>query len=218
MLTRKLGTGLLGMFALSAFASIAGAHTVNSVGGLNLRTGPGTGYAVLRVLANGTQVNVVSTYGSWSKIDSPATGWVYSAYLANTPHTSTGTQTYGTKPSGDAAVARIVYNESLRLGASEKVKVALFEACIVESGMRNLTYGHLDSLGVLQIRWRLWGWYTATVPSLSAQWFLRRAIPRQYYYSTSGSLAQAVQVSAYPYRYDQAYWTAKAWLRYLRGY
>ena len=88
MKTQKMGLGLGVAIVLSVFAAAAGAHTVNIAGGLNLRTGPGFGYSVIRVLANGTQVNTVSTYGSWTKINSPATGWVWSAYLSNTPHTA----------------------------------------------------------------------------------------------------------------------------------
>ncbi len=63
-------------------------HTVN-VSSLNVRSGPGTGYSVIWTLSKGTVVNVVSTSGSWSKINSPKTGWVYSAYLTNTSHTTT---------------------------------------------------------------------------------------------------------------------------------
>ncbi len=122
------------------------------------------------------------------------------------------------RPAGDPNVARIIYREAVRFGASEKVKVAMFEAAVVESGMRNLSYGDRDSIGVFQLRVRIWGYTTAHSPALSADWFLRRAIPRQYRYSTPGRLAQAVEVSAYPYRYDRAYYTAKAWLRYVRGW
>ena len=119
---------------------------------------------------------------------------------------------------GDINVARIIYREALRFRASEKVKVAMFEAALVESGMRNLNYGDRDSIGVFQLRVRIWGYTTAHSPSLSADWFLRRAIPRQYRYSTPGRLAQAVEVSAFPSRYDRMYYSAKAWLRRVRGY
>ncbi len=225
----RIGAGVGSLVAAAAMlcavpTADALTRRVQASGGLNLRTGPGFGYRVIRVLANGTVVQTVSLSGAWCKISSPASGYVYFSYLSapitsgGGGSTSSGTRTYGAKPSGDAAVARIVYNECLRFGVSEKIKVAIFEACIVESGMRNLNYGDRDSLGVLQLRANLHGYTTARSPSLSAQWFLRRAIPRERYYSTSGRLAQAVQVSAFPYRYDQQYSRAKAWLRYLRGY
>ena len=38
------------------------------------------------------------------------------------------------------------------LGCSDRVEVALIEACITESTMKNLNYGDLDSLGILQVR------------------------------------------------------------------
>jgi hypothetical protein len=38
------------------------------------------------------------------------------------------------------------------LNASDRVMVALIEACITESTMLNLNYGDLDSLGILQVR------------------------------------------------------------------
>ncbi|MBI5367190.1 MAG: hypothetical protein HZA54_09145 [Planctomycetes bacterium] len=121
-------------------------------------------------------------------------------------------------PPGNPDVARTIYREALRAHASEKVKVAMFEAAVVESGMRNLTYGDRDSIGVFQLRVGIWGYATASSVTRSARWFLNRAIPREHRYSTPGRLAQAVEVSAYPYRYDQARGTAMAWLRYVRGY
>ena len=190
---------------------------------LNVRTGPSTRYRILGQIRSG-QIYWWGKYsGGWYRIWwGGRTAWIHGGYVrrvALSGGTSTSsTRTYGSKPSGDASVARLVYNEAVRRGVREFVKIALFEACVVESGMRNLNYGDRDSLGVLQLRWRLHGWTTATSPTLSTRWFLNRAIPRQYSYSTAGRLAQAVQVSAYPYRYDQAYSQAKRWLYYLRGW
>ena len=86
----------------TVFGGVVSAHTVNVSGGLNVRTGPGYGYSIIAVLANGTVVNTIGTSGAWTHIDSPKTGWVYSAYLLNTPHsgTTSGTRTYGTHPGG----------------------------------------------------------------------------------------------------------------------
>ncbi len=88
--------GMLGVMA-AAVMSVAGtlrtdAHTVTA-SVLNVRSGPGYGYTVTGSLTHGTVVNVTGTSGSWSKINSPKTGWVYSAYLANTPHSGGGTTT-----------------------------------------------------------------------------------------------------------------------------
>ena len=56
---------------------------------LNVRRGPGYGYHVIATVRKGTHVHVVSRSGAWSKINSPRTGWCYSAYLAKTPHRTT---------------------------------------------------------------------------------------------------------------------------------
>lgn len=54
---------------------------------LNVRSGPGTGYRVLGTLRRGTLVTVASTAGSWSRITSPKSGYVYAAYLASVTRT-----------------------------------------------------------------------------------------------------------------------------------
>lgn len=117
------------------------------------------------------------------------------------------------QPSGDASVARILYNEAQSFRANGKVHLALFEAAVTESGMRNLRYGDRDSIGVLQLRVSLWGWRQASSPSLSARWFLRQAVRIQSRYYSAGALAQAVQRSAFPDRYRANVRWAVSWLR-----
>lgn len=85
---------------------------------------------------------------------------------------------------------------------STKVRKALFEAGIVESGLRNLDYGDRDSLGPLQQR-PSQGWKNARDPYKGALDFLDQAIPLAGKYKTSGELAQGVQRSAFPGRYNQ---------------
>ena len=121
------------------------------------------------------------------------------------------------RPSGDPNVARILYQEARSFRASGKVLLAMFEAAVTESGMRNLRWGDRDSRGVFQIRVRYWGWATATNVHLSARWFLRRAIPRQWRYGSAGALAQAVEVSARPWLYNRNGGWARAWIRYVGG-
>ncbi len=67
---------------LSAPDSIAYLTTASS---LNVRTGPGTGYRVIRTLSYHTYVEWTAKSGSWTKIDVPVVGWVSSAYLTPTP-------------------------------------------------------------------------------------------------------------------------------------
>jgi hypothetical protein len=112
---------------------------------------------------------------------------------------------YGTGFPGGAAsgnVIRLALSQAKRMNASFKVALALMEAGIVESGLRNLPYGDRDSLGFLQQR-PSQGWAHPMNISYAAWDFLRRAIPIQGRYGTAGALAQAVQRSAFPGRYDQ---------------
>lgn len=55
----------------------------NTSKGLNNRSGPGTGYMVLRVLKNGTQAETLDRSGNWYKLDlaGGAVGWSYGKYL-----------------------------------------------------------------------------------------------------------------------------------------
>ena len=76
-------------FVILTCADASAMYVVNASGGLNVRTGPGTNYSVIRTLANGTQVTVVQNSGDWRKISSPVTGWVNGAYLRPAPAAST---------------------------------------------------------------------------------------------------------------------------------
>lgn len=101
----------------------------------------------------------------------------------------------------DPAVVRIAYNVASSMGASDKVKLALFEAAIVESGFRNLPHGADDSVGYLQQR-PSQGWPNPMDVTTATRSFVSRAIAREGSAATAGQLAQAVQRSAYPLRYD----------------
>jgi hypothetical protein len=109
-----------------------------------------------------------------------------------------------TPPLGPASgdVVRLALAQATRMRASRKVTLALIEAGIVESNLRNLPYGDRDSLGYLQQRPSK-GWRCPMNITCATWDFLRRAIPAEHRYGTSGQLAQAVQRSAFPLRYDQ---------------
>jgi hypothetical protein len=99
--------------------------------------------------------------------------------------------------------------------AGPKVQQALFEAGITESGLRNLNYGDRDSKGPLQQRAST-GWKHATDPYRAALDFLAQAQPlnQRGFKGSAGQLAQAVQRSAFPARYDQ---NAAQAARFLQG-
>ena len=52
---------------------------------VNVRRGPGKGWAVDAELKPGTKVTVESVEGKWSKISSPVSGWIMSKYLTDNP-------------------------------------------------------------------------------------------------------------------------------------
>jgi hypothetical protein len=86
--------------------------------------------------------------------------------------------------------------------ANRTERLALWEAGIVESNLRNLPYGDRDSLGALQERTSIYGRAHALDPYASAVRFLTQAKSRRPWRGSAGALAQAVQVSAFPARYD----------------
>lgn len=122
-----------------------------------------------------------------------------------------GGGTYGGPP--DPNVARTICRVLDRYNASPKVRLAAFEAAIVESGVHNLNYGDRDSLGVFQQR-PSQGWGTpAQILNVdyAATQFITRAI-RGNQSLSAGQLAQSVQRSAFPERYDQVAMQAYALL------
>jgi len=91
------------------------------------------------------------------------------------------------------------------MGASPKALKAAVETGIVESNLTNVRHGTSDSQGVFQQR-PSQGWGSvAQVTNVehAARKFFEQAIPAHGKYGSAGQLAQAVQRSAYPARYDQ---------------
>jgi hypothetical protein len=100
----------------------------------------------------------------------------------------------------DDDVLRIIWTVGSNHGASDKVMLAAFETCVVESGCRNLPGGDRDSAGAFQQRPSMnWG----TNVQLAARTFFTRAIAAEGCCPTSGLLAQEVQKSCCPWKYDQ---------------
>jgi hypothetical protein len=103
----------------------------------------------------------------------------------------------------DPKAARAICSVARRLGASDKVLLAAYEAAIVESGVHSLPFGDLDSIGLFQQR-DSWGTYAQRMdPVWASTQFISRAIRQNEPWMTAGQLAQDVQVSAFPERYDQ---------------
>ncbi|MFI9389238.1 hypothetical protein ACIG5F_49250, partial [Kutzneria sp. NPDC052558] len=120
----------------------------------------------------------------------------------------------------DITVTRTVFDTGHRLGVSDKVLLAGFETGWVESHMNNLSCGDRDSLGVFQQR-PSEGWGTPEEimdVAHAATSFFTRAVNAENKHPgyTAGQVAQAVQVSAFPSRYDEAQPKALSLLAELR--
>ncbi len=118
----------------------------------------------------------------------------------------------------DLAVARQAYGTAISMGASPKVLLALFQAGWVESGWRNINFGDRDSVGYLQQRPSM-GWPNPMDVPTATRSFVSRAqnFEKLYPQLTAGQLAQKVQVSAYPLKYDQATAQAQTLLQQVGG-
>jgi murein DD-endopeptidase MepM/ murein hydrolase activator NlpD len=116
-------------------------------------------------------------------------------------------------------VARGLLSAPQYRGAGPKVKQALGETGIVESGLSNPRLDSEGSAGPLQQTPKN-GWGSEQQvrnPRYAAEAFLKRAIPLAGKYGTAGELAQAVQRSAYPKRYDEHAAEAAQLLQMLGG-
>jgi hypothetical protein len=103
----------------------------------------------------------------------------------------------------DMNVVKTAYNTAKNKNVSSKVMLALFEAGLVESNFNNLPCGDSTSLGFLQQKPEYWGGRSSVMNVKTATTsFLNKAIPIENSYSSAGQLAQAVQRSAFPGRYD----------------
>ncbi|MBM0278041.1 FG-GAP repeat domain-containing protein [Micromonospora tarensis] len=116
----------------------------------------------------------------------------------------------------DPAVTVVVYRVARAHNANDKVLLSAFEAGWVESHMNNLPCGDKSSLGVFQQRWD-YGWGTPEQimdPVYASTQYVTRAIvcDRDNPGFSAGQVAQCVQRSGFPDRYDQVAATARAQL------
>jgi hypothetical protein len=105
----------------------------------------------------------------------------------------------------------VVMGVATALGAGQKATLALVEACIVESRFVNLKSGDRDSEGILQVRVSLHGRDVARSVSRSCTLFLTTGftgrggaidLASAHADWKAGTVAQTVQGSAHPERYD----------------
>lgn len=121
-----------------------------------------------------------------------------------------------------AQVARTVLRRGEKARATRKEKVAALETGLVESNLRNLSYGDADSQGWRQERTSIYGTGPkgpTNVPASADRFFSEvRTDAGTQSAPTPGLLAQAAQGSAFPERYDERAPEAKQILRaYNKG-
>lgn len=110
-------------------------------------------------------------------------------------------------PSPDPEVARTTYLVGQEQHVSDKVMLSSFETLLVESGCRNLDHGDRDSVGAFQQRPSA-GWGSKqecmNVNHAAHSYFAHAKDQEQKHPEMSaGQLAQKVQGSAHPDRYDK---------------
>ncbi|MEV7629245.1 hypothetical protein [Actinoplanes sp. NPDC089786] len=121
----------------------------------------------------------------------------------------------------DPAIIQTVYDVGVSRSVTDKVLLAAFETGWVESHMNNLACGDKDSLGVFQQR-SSQGWGTPAQimdPVYSSNKFydLAIAMDLQYPNDSAGGIAQRVQRSGHPTRYDENEGKARELLALVTG-
>lgn len=72
-------------YAYSAYLATDAGTRYYTTTGLNLRTGPGTGYSIILTMPKGSSVTVYSIAGNWAKLTySGRSGYAYAPYLSQT--------------------------------------------------------------------------------------------------------------------------------------
>lgn len=113
--------------------------------------------------------------------------------------------------------ARIFLQEARRARARPREREALIEAGLVEANLTNPGGGDRDSVGSLQERSHYGSRRRRLNRRAAARRFLGEAKAHRGKKMSSGQLAQAVQRSAFPERYDQRDREAKRIIRNLGG-
>jgi hypothetical protein len=115
----------------------------------------------------------------------------------------------------------IIVAESIRRGLGPRAATIALVTAWQESGLRNLDYGDLDSIGLFQQR-PSQGWGTVEQildPWYSAGKFYEVLITIDNWDERDiTEVAQAVQRSAYPDAYRQHEWKGRVWASSLRGW
>ena len=175
----------------------------------------GVGLAV--IVVGGAFSGGGSTYAPATAV-SPATAQAppASAALASDPGCVQPTLAGLTKE--QTGIARRGVQAADRAGVGDVGAAIIVSTGLVESGLRNLTYGDRDSLGWLQQR-PSQGWANATDVDKGADDFFRemKKLVPGWQGMDPGAVAQKVQRSAYPARYGERMAEARNIVAAIRG-
>lgn len=120
VLTLILAFGMCIPVALAA-STRTEATLPDSMGGLIIRTGPGTGYDVAGWVKDGSAIDVISAGSKWSKIKavhSGKTGYINNAYIKQLPKSDGQSSSESLSTTGTATAGRVTGKSvNLRKGA-----------------------------------------------------------------------------------------------------
>jgi len=96
----SLRTGLLAAALVATSAGAAAAFPATATGNVNVRTGPGTNYAIVSQLHTGEHVDIVQCKSGWCYTEhSGPDGWVSANYLGQSGNYGGGSHDYRPSPS-----------------------------------------------------------------------------------------------------------------------
>ncbi len=86
MLKRLIAALMFIGFAIAAQAETLRVHSPGD-GFLNLRTGPGSGYAIITQMDHGSYLDTLESAGKWVRVrhESGATGWAFRKHMRSLP-------------------------------------------------------------------------------------------------------------------------------------
>jgi hypothetical protein len=113
-----------------------------------------------------------------------------------------------------------VITEGVKEGMTDRVIIEALETVLVESEAYNNPGGDADSAGIFQQQGKWWGPYAErTNPEVAARKFYAQArnVDAQHPNWGTGAVAQGVQISAWPEKYQPREADAQAFLKLYRG-
>jgi uncharacterized protein YraI len=142
-------TALFASMAAPANAQSSSNQLFVSAGvGLNLRTGPSTGYQILTTMPYGSVVSTTgNASGDWLEVSyGQTTGWAHSNWLTSNAQQSAA-PTSSSASGGGGSITSIIYDAAARYGVSGDWLLAVAQC---ESNLVPGAYGAAGEVGIFQ--------------------------------------------------------------------